>query len=446
MNTKPWKKTLGVLSAPLLLLAASGAADAQEATPPVASTIIKCELASSGGTAPLYDGKSASYMYDARFKPGPELTDKELSDHTPQGVAWWKNWDGKGNNLLLVTTYGKGGAHIVGLDPTDRTKTVGTVLIKPRNGTEEQTHAGGIAVNDKWAFIDGPKSGGWHTIRKYSLSGLRASMTAGNGSVSPAGADRKVYGASFLTIDGGHLYAGKFSKEHRDWMYSYTIGGDGSLTLDRKSDGNGLRWEVPQWTQGVAVADGRFLFSTSSGRAKRSNLYVTNKAETNLDKAAVRCFRAPSMAEGITATPAGEAYLLFESGSYKYDGTSSERAINVIDGVHRAKLSTLTSLPGGKIHFGTLHCVEQEDFLGDDEIQIKVEDQQLGKSVQIGSGDKKRIDKTVQFTGKVSVKLYENDVEGDDYLGQHVFDPVNKDGIMEFSKDGAKYRLSYSIR
>lgn len=445
MDTKLWRLIAGI-GAPLLLVAGAGAAEGQEAKPPVETTTIKCEQASSGGTAPLYDGKSASYMYDARFKPGPELTDKELSDHTPQGVAWWKNWDGKGNNLLLVTTYGKGRAHIVGLDPTDRTRTVGTVDIEPRNGAESQTHAGAIAVNDKWAFIDGPKSDGWHTIRKYSLAGLRKAMTASNGSVSPSGTDRKVYGASFMTISGSHLYAGKFSDKHRDWMYSYTIGSDGSLTLDRKSDGKGLRWEVPQWTQGVAVADGRFLFSTSSGRAKRSNLYVTDKAETNLDKASVRCFRAPSMAEGITTTPGGETYLLFESGSYKYDGRSGERAINVIDGAHRAKTSTLTSLPGGRIKLGTLHCVEQEDFFGNDETRIMVEDQKLGKTVQIGSGDKKKIETTVQFTGKVSVKLYENDVEGDDYLGQNVFEPANKDGIMEFTKDGAKYRLSYSIR
>jgi hypothetical protein len=117
----------------------------------------------------------------------------------------------------------------------------------------------------------------------------------------------------------------------------------------------------------------------------------------------------------------------------------------VINGVHRAKLSTLTSLPGGKIRLGTLHCVEQEDFVGDDEIRIRVEDQNLGKSVQISEDDKKKIDRTVQFTGNVSVKLYENDVEGDDYLGQQVLAPGNKDGVMEFTKDGARYRLSYKL-
>jgi hypothetical protein len=87
----------------------------------------------------LYDGKSASYMYDSRFSPGPELSSKELSDHTPQGVAWWKNWDGKGNDLLLVSTCGKGKAHIVGLDPKAGDKTVGTVDMTSSRGAATRT-------------------------------------------------------------------------------------------------------------------------------------------------------------------------------------------------------------------------------------------------------------------------------------------------------------------
>ena len=54
--------------------------------------------------------------------------------------------------------------------------------------------------------------------------------------------------------------------------------------------------------------------------------------------------------------------------------------------------------------------------------------------MQISEGDRTKIDTTVQFTGKVSVKLYEKDVEGDDYLGQQVLEPGSKDGIMEFTK------------
>lgn len=440
------RHTATVVMSTVFLFCSAGIGNAEAAKPPKMTTSIKCEAAASGGTAPLYDGKSASYMYDKKFKPGPTLSDKELRHHTPQGVAWWKNWDGEGHDLLLVSAHGSGNdkAHIVGLDPREQSKTVGTVVIDSRPGDAKQTHAGGIAISGDWAFVDGPKKDGWHTIRKYRLADLRRAMM-NNGSVSPVGEDRKVYGASFLTTEGSHLYAGKFNAHHRDWMYSYTIGGDGSLTLDRKAGGKALRWEIPVRTQGVAAVEGHFLFSSSSGRDKRSNFYVTNKKETNLDKASVRCFRAPSMAEGITVTPGDDVYLAFESGSHEFNGGHGKRAINVIDGVHRAKLSSLTSIPGGKIHLGKLHCVEQEDFFGSDEILIKVEDQKLGKSIRISKGDKKDIDKTVQFTGSVSIKLYEKDVEGDDYLGQKILNPGDKSGILDFTKDGAHYRLSYKI-
>lgn len=98
------RTTIAVLTAPLLLLTANRATKAQEAKPPKTTTIIKCEEAATGWTSTVYDGKSASYMYDERFKPRPNLSSQELSDHTPQGVAWWKNWDGKGNDVLLVST------------------------------------------------------------------------------------------------------------------------------------------------------------------------------------------------------------------------------------------------------------------------------------------------------------------------------------------------------
>jgi hypothetical protein len=37
---------------------------------------------------------------------------------------------------------------------------------------------------------------------------------------------------------------------------------------------------------------------------------------------------------------------------------------------------------------GTLPCVEQEDLIGDDEIRIRVEDQNVGKTVQMSGWDK----------------------------------------------------------
>jgi hypothetical protein len=314
----------------------------------------------------------------------------------------------------------------------------------------ESDHAGGIALHGDWLFVsDGP-----HTIRTFKKSALLKAMRESQDSdtektpkINPVRVTKDLYGTSFLTTDSGNrkLYAGLFSKR-RAWMYRYTIdNGDGSLSLDRKDDGNGLRWEVPAKTQGVTVTGKRFIFSSSHGRTKRSNVWVTNRAETNLDKASVRCFRAPSMAEGL-ATDGDNAYLLFESGSDEYNGNNGARARNVIDGAHKAKLGDLTAIPGGRIHLGTLHSKNQQDSGGNDEITIKVEDQKLGKNVQIDQGDRKKIDETVQFTGRVTVKLYERDPEsGDDYLGKKTLEAGSGDGIMTFKKRGGHYRLSYKL-
>jgi hypothetical protein len=297
-------------------------------------------------------------------------------------------------------------------------------------------------------------SDGPHTIRTFKKSALVKAMresadsdTEKTPKIDPARVTKDLYGTSFLATDSGDrkLYAGLFNKDRRDWMYRYTIAGDGSLSLDRKDDGHGLKWEIPGGTQGVTLAGKRFIFSSSHGRTKRSNVWVTNRAETNLDKASVRCMRAPSMAEGL-ATDGDTAYLLFESGSDEYNGNNGKRARNVIDGAQKANLGELTGTPGGRIHLGTLHSKNQQDSGGNDEITIKVESQKLGKNVQIDQGDRKKIDKTVQFTGRVIVTLYEKDPNsGDDYLGKKTLEPGNRDGIMTFKKRGGHYRLSYQL-
>jgi hypothetical protein len=448
MNTLVRRTTVATIGAALVFGAVSGTADAADARkPPVASTTIKCEAATSNKeNLDRYDGKSASYMYDRKFRPGPDLRYSELVQFTPQGLTYWKDWDGKAD-LLLATAYDSGtrDAIIVGLDPRhdDKSATVGVVQL-------ESNHAGGIALHGDWLFVsDGP-----HTIRTYKKSDLRKAMqvskdtgTEKTPKINPARVTKDLYGTSFLATDTGNrkLYAGLFNDKRRDWMYRYSIAGDGSLSLDRKEDGYGLKWEIPGGTQGVTVAGGHFLFSSSHGRGKRSNVWVTDRAETNLDKASTRCFRAPSMAEGF-ATDGTNAYLLFESGSYEYNGHHGPRARNVIDGAQKAKLGDLTAIPGGRLYLGTLHSKNQQDNGGDDEITIMVEGQKLGKNVQIGQGDRKKIDKTVQFTGNVRVRLYERDPNsGDDYLGEATLAPGKKDGIMTFTKRGGHYRLSYKV-
>jgi hypothetical protein len=442
------RTVVAAIGAVLLFGAVSGIAGAADGRkPPEATTSVMCEAASSERVDDEYDGRSASYMYDRKFRAGPDLRFSELSQFAPQGLTYWRDWDDKAD-LLLATAYDTGtrDAIIVGLDPKrdDKSATVGIVQL-------ESNHAGGIALHGDWLFVsDGP-----HAIRTFKKSALVKAMRESQDSdtektpkIDPVRVTKGLYGTSFLTADSGDrkLYAGLFSKKRREWMYRYTIdNGDGSLSLDKK-DGKGLRWEVPARTQGVTVTGKRFVFSSSHDRDIRSNVWVTDRAETNLDKASVRCFRAPSMAEGL-ATDGDTAWLLFESGSDDYNGTDDgHRARNVIDGAHKAKLGDLTAIPGDRIRVGTLHSKNQQDSGGNDEITIKVEDQKLGKNVQIDQGDRKKIGKSVQFTGRVSVKLYERDPDsGDDYLGEETLEPGSGDGIMTFKKHGGHYRLSYKI-
>ncbi|WP_187351965.1 hypothetical protein [Allosaccharopolyspora coralli] len=429
-----------VVSASLLFGATAGVAEAADVDASAASTRILCETTTSDAD-PFYDGASASQMYDNRFAAGPNFSGAELAHFTPQGAFWLDNGvDGRA--MLLATTYNDDAsiAHIVGLDPTARGEngTVGTVRI-------DKSHVGGIAVHGDWVFVAGPKKDGGkqHTIQKYRLSDVKQGIEKGKPGtdtkprIHPVGADRNVYGSSFLTVDGDHLYAGLF-KDHREQMYKYAIGSDGSLeTVDGP-------WEIPAKTQGVSVNGDEFVYSTSSGRNNRSNVYSVSNKTKDLDKAAPRCFRAPSLSQAIASDTSGNAHLLFESGSHKYDGTDGDRARNVIDGFHRAKLSTLESLKGGKLALGTLHCVETEDWVGEDEISVRVEKQAVWDG-NMSEGEKQKIDeKPMQFTGRVEIALYEKDSpDGDDFLGKKVLEPGDDDGILTFEKDGAKYRLSY---
>ncbi|WBQ03667.1 hypothetical protein [Kribbella sp. CA-293567] len=286
----------------------------------VAARAITCSTATGG--KPFYDGPSASKVYDARF--GKSAAVASLGTHTPQGLGTWFNWDGK-KNLLLVVSYRKGArSQIIGIDPATN-KTAGVVAI-------DATHGGGITTSNGWAFVQGSTNG----IRKYKLSTLKTAMkAAGTPYIKPVGAERKVYGASFLTSYGGYVWSGKFNDKGRDKMYQYKINSNGSLTTVKKA------WEIPTKTQGLLVTGTHFVFSTSYGRDKRSNLYVVRRGQPDLDKARLSCFRAPSMSEGITEF-GGRAYLLFESGAHLYRGDS--RTLNVISHLHKATISSLTKL------------------------------------------------------------------------------------------------------
>jgi len=302
----------------------AGGANTAVAAPAAAQRTISCSTATS--SKDFYDGPSASAKYDARFSNSASIPN--LGTHTPQGVGTWWNWDGS-KDLLLVASYQNGANSLItGIDPTTN-KTVGVVAIAG-------SHAGGITTSNGWAFVQGKDSGGSGTIRKYRLSTLKSALKkAGTPYVKQVGTARKVYAASFLTSYGGYLWSGKFNATGRGKMYQYKINSNGSLTTINRA------WEIPTKTQGLLVTANHFIFSTSYGRDKRSNLYVVRRGQPDLDKAKLTCFRAPSMSEGITEY-GGRVYLVFESGSYLY--RSDQKTLNVITRLHKAPLSTLTSL------------------------------------------------------------------------------------------------------
>ena len=290
------------------------------ATAVAATRAISCDTKAGGSH--FYDGPSASKKYDSRFSNSAALP--RLGSYIPQGIGTWWNWSGS-KNLLLVTMYHTGkNSIIVGIDPATN-KVVGDVAIA-------ETHGGGITTAYGWAFVQGSTNG----IRKYKLSTLAAAMKkSGTPYVKATGSERKVYAASFLTSYGDSLWSGKFNDKGRDKMYEYKIKADGSLTTINKA------WEIPTKTQGLLVTKSHFIFSTSYGRDKLSNLYVVRRGQPDLDKAKLTCFRAPSMSEGMTDF-GGKAYLVFESGSYKY--RSDPKTKNVITRLHKASISSLTSL------------------------------------------------------------------------------------------------------
>jgi hypothetical protein len=278
-----------------------------------------------------YPGPRASKTYDARFEPSYAVP--HLASHVPQGLATWGNWNGADDDLLLVTSYAPIGArkaYISGLDARTG-KHVGTAKVKA-------SHVGGIAIFPDlgWAYLS---SGHKYRVRKYSLERLRQAIERSR-FVEQEGPDLEVFGASFLAshVPSKTLWAGRFDSEATDFMHCYEVRADGSL---KPRDGI---WQVPRATQGLAVTRGLFIFSSSYGRNKRSRICVVRrgKGSTDLKRARLARFRAPSMSEGMTVC-GDDVYLVYESGARAYKA-DRDKPRNIIGRLHKAPLSSLRAL------------------------------------------------------------------------------------------------------
>ncbi len=311
------RKTLAGLGAAALTLGLGVAVSSLSAQP--AAAAISCSTTASSGDGPFYSGPDASIAYDRAFSRSFRMPD--LSTHIPQGLATWRNWDGNGHNIFLMVSYHPGQrARIYGITPGG--DLVGALEIAG-------THAGGIAVVGNWVYVENTST----SIRKYRAADIRVGLRHRRGYlyVAATGAPRNVYGASFMTAYGGYLFSGKFNDSARDRMYAYKVNSDGSLTT--RPGG----YEVPMKTQGLAVLGDRFIFSTSLHTTDRGNIYVVKRGYSSLDSAKLRCFRAPSMNEGL-AIYGNYVYVVFEGGSYAYRNA----ARNPIVYAHRGDLSKLT--------------------------------------------------------------------------------------------------------
>ncbi len=280
--------------------------------------------ASDSGGLSWYPGPSASKVYDDMFSDSMIDIPGLDAGFVPQGMALW-------NGMLLISAY-------LPNDEDDDTKAekaarifavhaqtgnyVGSVAINP-------SHAGGVAVVDDWVFVQGPRPDDKFTVEKYMATHVMVGLTTPVDRISPMGEPQVLEGgaSSFLATDGHTLYAGKHNIEKMGFMHEYDVAANGTVQ-------QGRRYNVPSETQGLGMASGEWVYSTSYGRQNVSEIHLLPDGEGNIGEA--KCFDAPSMSEGIVAAH-GSVYLLFESGAEPYDG-----ARNPITTLHKVSIEELS--------------------------------------------------------------------------------------------------------
>jgi hypothetical protein len=293
----------------------------------------------------FYPGKSASATYNEKFAqvgedPLPYLRDIDLGNDywIPQGLGYWANWDGQGNDLLLVAAYQEHADSIIyGIDPATG---------EHRGSVEvSEGHVGGVVVLGDWAYVPG-SAGGSRTIRRYDLDELREKL--GEGGLPWLDSDEDPAAeASWLGTDGSIIYAGGYQRGDEfgpPLITRYAPGEDGSLKeLDTQYVG-------PLGTQGMTVVDGDLYFSVSPDHTAEGGLrsYLYRVSEEDMAdnvfqggslqpfETASECYSAPSMSEGL-ATHGEKTYLAFESGSQKFDDLDAD---NHIEHLHVGRLGS----------------------------------------------------------------------------------------------------------
>ena len=97
----------------------------------------------------------------------------------------------------------------------------------------------------------------------------------------------------------------------------------------------------------------------------------------------------------------------------------------------------------------SLQCNRQEDYTGDDDIYIKINNGEKFYKGRFDDGQSRTINKDFDFVSQADVRLYEYDkYDPDDFLGSHVIEKDEQgqgEKTFNFSASGASYDLTYIV-
>ena len=172
-------------------------------------------------------------------------------------------------------------------------------------------HGGGVAIDGDHVWVT--SSDGY--VYLYSMADIKAA----NGATVQPQTRFPVPASAYLTVHGGRLYVGSFDEEDPGSVYSVPLGADG-----QPSGPPVFEATAPPRSQGLAVTDDGYVFSTSWGRENPSELIsISHSGE-------VKHLTAPNMSEGLVIVN-GQVYVVYESGAsaYQYDGNHPSNHITI---------------------------------------------------------------------------------------------------------------------
>lgn len=338
------RRVTAVAMAGFVTAALAAVAPPQVAPAPPAQAAAVCDTAKGGKK--FYPGDDSSRTYNKIFG-GSRSIDHFLSDYVPQGLGVWQNWNGGSEDLFLIGMHhedeSKGDDASDAKEPRGLVYGISTTTGKFRGYMylPKGAHSGGLKTyqsgKKQWLYVQQNPG----RLSRYNLSTVRAAFR-GKGTRTPTPTSIKVTKSiSFFDIRGGKLFGGRFNPDARDSMYRWTIKANGSLSRDTS-----FKKQVPKKAQGLVVLSDAYVFSTSSGRNNRSNIYVTRKNyKADFEKTDYKCFAAPVLSQELVDY-GKNVFLSFEGGADYFDGNFPwTTADNKIKHLHRASVSTLRGLP-----------------------------------------------------------------------------------------------------